>query len=42
MKTCSAWLSIHSPQYIRRRSALIPSSTSTPSASSIALKALVM
>ena len=41
MNTCSAWLSIHSPQYMSRRSAPIPSPASTPNASSIALKALV-
>jgi hypothetical protein len=36
MKTCRAWLSIHSPQYRSRRSSRTPSGTVTPQASSIA------
>ena len=38
---CRAWLSIHSPQYSRRRNARISGPASTPQASSIAAQALI-
>ncbi len=38
---CSAWLSIHSPQYSSRRRSRITGSTVTPHASSIAAQALI-
>ena len=37
---CSAWLSIHSPQYSRRRRSPTAAGTVTPHASSIAAHAL--